>query len=62
MPLPARPHLRSGRQCQPRPTAARPPMGPTLLRAAVINGAFGWGTALLLRPFGLRKVELRGDT
>jgi len=33
-----------------------------LLRAALINGAFGWGTAILLRPFGLRKVELRGDT
>jgi hypothetical protein len=36
--------------------------GQTLLRAALINGAFGWGTALLLRPFGLRKVEVRGYT
>jgi hypothetical protein len=36
--------------------------GQTLLRAALINGAFGWGTALLLRPFALRKVEVRGYT
>jgi hypothetical protein len=27
----------------------------TLLRAALINGAFGWGTALLLRSFAMRQ-------
>ncbi len=28
-----------------------------LLRAALINGAFGWGTALLLRPAKLREFR-----
>lgn len=28
-----------------------------LLRAALVNGAFGWGTALLLRPVEVRKFR-----
>ncbi|MCW8086785.1 hypothetical protein OF850_14205 [Roseococcus sp. MDT2-1-1] len=29
----------------------------TLLRAALVNGAFGWGTALMLRPARLRSFR-----